>query len=193
MRLKLFFLVVTIVASSLSFGQKKSCAYKFHSVNSLSFLNGENEVSAALQSVNGIQKGNGFAGVGVGLDYYLYRTVPLFADVRYEFGKSKDKFFAYVDAGINFVWVRENDSDGPIFIWEGPNSSTKYHDGVYMDAGIGYFIAMKNAGGLAFSLGFSHKSLEKTVTYQDWRTQQPVTDTYNYNLNRIAIKVGWRF
>ena len=82
---KYFLVLLLISISILSSAQKKTCNLKFHSVNSLSFLNGENEVSAGLQSVNGLQRGNFFAGVGVGLDYYIHRSVPLFADLRYEF------------------------------------------------------------------------------------------------------------
>ena len=193
MKLKYFFLLLFISVSIFSFGQKKKPAYRFHSINNISLLNGDNEVSAGLQSINGFQKNNLFAGVGVGLDYYLYRSVPLFADFRYEFGKSKNNFFAYADGGINFDWVKEYYYTGPIFIWEGSNNSGEFHNGIYTDAGLGYMVGNKKGGGLVLSLGHSHKSLKKTVSYPDWRTQQTITDIYRYNLNRVVIKVGWRF
>ncbi len=194
MKAKYFFLPIFICLSVISFSQDKGASYKFHSINSVSLLNGENAVSAGLQSVNGIQKGNWFAGIGVGLDYYLYRTVPLFVDIRYEYGRKKNKFFAYADGGFNFEWAKEAYNDSPGFVWDGPNSDGEFHNGAYADAGLGYLIgSRKGNGGLALSLGYSYKSLEKTVTYLDWRRQQPTTDTYDYNLNRIVIKVGWKF
>jgi len=193
MKMKYFFLPLFISLTIFSFGQKKNTNYKFHSVNNISLLNGDNEISAGLQSINGFQNGNWFTGVGVGLDYYIYRSVPLFADVRYEFGKTKNKFFAYADGGINFDWVKEYYYDGPIFIWEGSNNSGEFHNGVYTDAGFGYLVANKKGGGLVLSLGHSHKSLKKTISYPDWRTQQTTTDIYRYNLNRIVVKVGWKF
>jgi hypothetical protein len=194
MKLKYFFLSIFISFSIFSFAQKKTSVYKFHSINNLSLLNGDNEVSAGLQTVNGFQRGNLFAGIGVGLDYYIHRSVPLFADVRYELGKNRNKFFAYADGGINFQWVQEYYDDGPIFIWDGGfNSSGEFHNGIYTDAGLGYLVGMKKGGGLVLSLGHSHKSLKRTVTYTDWRTQQPITDLYRYNLNRIVLKVGWKF
>ena len=178
----------------VSFGQKKNADYKFHSINNISLINGDNGVSTGLQSINGFQKGNMFAGVGLGLDYYLYRTVPLFADFRYQFGKTKNKFFAYADGGVNFDWVEENYSDGPIFIWDGSRNSSEFHDGAYTDLGLGYMVrSKKGGGGLVLSLGHSYKSLEKTVSYPDWRTQETITDVYHYNLNRIVLKVGWKF
>ena len=177
----------------LSFGQKKSTGYKFHSINNISLVNGDNEVSAGVQSINGFQKDNIFAGVGIGLDYYLYRTVPLFADFRYEFGKNKNKFFAYADGGINFDWVEEDYYDGPIFIWDGSRNSSEFHNGAFTDIGLGYMVGSKKRGGLVLSLSHSYKSLEKTVSYPDWRTQETITDVYSYNLNRIVLKVGWKF
>ena len=193
MKIKYFFLVLLIPVTLVSFGQKKSTGYKFHSINNISLINGDNGVSAGLQSINGFQKGNLFAGVGLGLDYYLYRSVPLFADFRYEFGKTKNKFFAYAAGGINFDWVEENYSDGPIFIWDGNINSSEFHNGAYTDLGLGYMVGSKKSGGLVLSLGHSYKSLEKTVSYKDWRTQETITDVYNYNLNRIVLKVGWKF
>jgi len=177
----------------VSFGQKKNASYKFHSINTISLINGDNATSAGLQSINGFQKGSLFAGVGVGLDYYLYRTVPLFADFRYEFGKTRNKFFAYADGGVNFDWVEGDYYDGPIFIWEGSANTTEFHNGAYTDLGLGYMVGTKKGGGLVLSLGHSYKSLKKTISYPDWRTQETITDVYNYNLNRIVLKVGWNF
>ena len=193
MKIKYFFLVLLIPVTLVSFGQKKNATYKFHSINSISLINGNNATTAGLQSINGFQKGNLFAGVGIGLDYYLYRTVPLFADFKYEFGKTKNKFFAYADGGVNFDWVEEEYNEGPIFIWDGSRNTSEFHNGAYTDVGLGYMVGTKKGGGLVLSLGHSYKSLEKTISYQDWRTQETITDVYNYNLNRIVLKVGWKF
>lgn len=190
--MKYFFLVLLIPVTLVSFGQKNNAAYKFHSINNIGLINGDNEVSAGLQSINGFQKGNLFAGVGIGLDYYLYRTVPLFADFRYEFGKTKNKFFAYANGGVNFEWVE--DVYGPfIYDWTVAPNVSKFDNGFYTDLGLGYMVGTKNGGGLVLSLGHSYKSLEKTFSYMDWRTRETITDVYNYNLNRIVLKVGWKF
>ena len=188
-----FFLVLLMPVTLVSFGQKKNATYKFHSINNILLINGNNATTAGLQSINGFQKDNLFAGVGIGLDYYLYRTVPLFVDFRYEFGKTKNKFFAYADGGVNFDWVEEEYNDGPIFIWDGSRNTSEFHNGAYTDVGLGYMVGTKKGGGLVLSLGHSYKSLEKTISYQDWRTQETITDVYNYNLNRIVLKVGWKF
>jgi len=190
MRKGLFIVCLLQFNFHLASAQKSEKTYRFHSFNSLALVNGNNAVSAGLQSVNGFQKKNWFVGVGAGLDYYLYRTVPVFADVRYSFGKKKNKPFAFVDAGVNIEWV-ETGYNGRVIIWDG-NSSSKYKGGLYSDIGFGYNIKMKN-NALVISLSHSHKSLEETITSTDWRTNQTQTDFNEYKLNRILIKVGWQF
>jgi hypothetical protein len=190
MKQKIIFLVLFMAAGVFGFSQRQKSDYKFHSINSLAFLNGESEVSAGLQSVNGFQKGNWFAGIGLGLDYYIQRSVPLFADVRYQFGNKKNKFFVYADAGANLEWA-EDFRD--VFIWDGSNVNSEFKNGVYTDAGLGYIVTMKKGGGLVLSLGHSLKTLKELSAYQDWRSQEWVTDIYRYRLNRIVLKVGWRF
>ena len=193
MRSKYFLLLLLLSISIVSSAQKKTGTYKFHSINSLSLLNGANEVSGGLQSVNGFQKGHWFGAAGVALDYYIHRSVPVFADLRYEFGKSSNKFFAYADAGVNFAWVEEYVYSGPI-IFDGPVTNRgNFQDGFYSDAGLGYVVNFKKAGGLVLSLGHSRKTLREDVTYTDWRTQKPTTDIYRYKFNRIALKLGWKF
>ena len=191
MKKKYFLLFTFISASVLLSAQQKKAVYCFHSINSLGLVNGDNAASAALQSVNGFKKGPWFAGVGVGIDYYLYRTVPLFADMRYEFGKKKNKFFVYADGGINFSWVQDQFYVQPL-IWNG-NRSNNFQNGLYTDAGFGYIVGMKKENGLVLSLGHSQKRLKELIRRQDWRTSEWQTDINRYNLNRIVLKGGWRF
>ena len=187
----LVFLIILLLIESPVTAQKKKNKFNFHSINSIALVNGSNSVSAALQSVAGFSGGHWFAGAGAGLDYYLYRTIPVFMDLRYEWGNSRNKLFVYADAGINFSWVQEEYLFEPI-VWNG-NSSNSFHDGLYTDAGFGYAIAMKNGNAIILSFGHSHKRLEEKIVHQDWRTQEWQTDKNIYGLNRIMIKAGWRF
>lgn len=171
--------------------QKKKNSFNFHSINSVALVNGSNSVSAALQSIAGFSGQHLFVGAGAGLDYYLYRSIPVFLDLRYEWGKRSNKLFAYADAGINFNWVQEEFIYEPI-IWNG-NSSNSFHHGPYTDAGFGYAVAMKKGNALILSLGYSHKRVKERITRTDWRTQEWQTDHNIYGLNRIMIKAGWRF
>jgi len=187
----LVLLIFLLVIESPVLAQKKKTKANFHSINSIALVNGSNSVSAALQSIAGFSGPHLFVGMGAGLDYYLYRSIPVFMDVRYELGNSSNKFFVYADAGINFNWVQDEYLFEPI-LWNG-NSSNSFHNGIYTDAGFGYAVAMKNGNALILSLGYSHKRLKEKVTHTDWRTQEWQTDNNIYGLNRIMIKAGWRF
>jgi hypothetical protein len=192
MKQKIIILVLCLfIINSTQAQQTKKKKYNFHSINSLVLVNGDNGVSAALQTVNGFSKGPLFAGIGLGLDYYQYRSVPLFADIRYELSKKKNKFFAYADAGINFHWVKEFFNDWPS-PWE-TNRNNNFNNGVYIDGGIGANVGLKNGHALVLSLGYSHKTLEETITFTDWRTGELQKTINNYRFNRIMIKTGFRF
>ena len=192
MKLKYFFLIALSVPGLFTTAQNKKTGYKFYSINSVTLINGSNATSAALQSVNGFKKGPLFAGLGLGLDYYLYRTIPVFADVRYEFGKNRNKFFAYTDAGINASRVRENNYNG-ILIPEIYMVINQYHDGFYMDAGMGYKVKIKKQNSLVLAIGHSQKTLKQTSSYFDGMSNSRVIDVYHYKLNRIVLKAGWEF
>ena len=192
MKLKYFFLIALSVPGLFTTAQNKKTVYKFYSINSVTLINGSNATSAALQSVNGFKKGPLFAGLGLGLDYYLYRTIPVFADVRYEFGKNRNKFFAYTDAGINASWVRENNYNG-ILIPEIYMVINQYQDGFYMDAGMGYKVKIKKQNSLVLAVGHSQKTLKQTSSYFDGMSNSRVIDIYHYKLNRIVLKAGWEF
>jgi hypothetical protein len=191
----LYFFITALLFSLSSAAQKNEKTYQFHSIFNLALLNGTDEVNGSLQTVNGFQKGNWFAGVGTGIDYYIFRTIPVFADLRYQFGKKKSKFFVYADGGININWTEKYNYNNPvIFIWEeDENRGSRFADGIFTDIGFGYNLHLGKAGGLVVSLGNSHKSLKQTVTYTDWRSQEIFTDLYEYKLNRVSVKLGWQF
>lgn len=171
--------------------QIKKKSYQFHSINSMALLNGSNGVAIAVQSVNGLTKGPWFGGIGFGLDYYQYRTVPLFADVRYEYGQKRNKVFLYAEAGINLSWTQDYFKDWPS-IWNG-HRSNNYNNGLYTDAGIGLTAGFKNGNAFILSVGCSRKTLQEKISYDDWQTSKPQTDINTYRLNRVILKSGFRF
>ncbi len=181
------FLFISIGLLAQKTGAKK---YSFHSINSIGVVNGSNGAAAVLQTVNGFRNGPLFAGIGVGLDYYQYRSVPLFADVRYEFGQKKNKLFAYADAGINCSWVAGTFDDEMGIWWGNPSD---FSNGLYTDAGIGLTTSFRNGNAFVLSLGYSRKTMKETFAYFDWQTNEPVTDVNTYRFNRIMIKLGFSF
>lgn len=165
--------------------------YQFHSINSIALMTGSNGVAWAVQTVNGLEKGQWFAGLGLGLDYYQYGTVPFFADLRYYISKKKDKVFVYADAGINFPAVQDHFYERPQ-IWNN-NLTNSFKNGFYSDAGIGIRTGLGKGNSFVFSLGYNRKTMQEILVYDDWVSGKPTEQVNKYLFNRIIIKAGLRF
>jgi hypothetical protein len=195
-RLSMLFISLTMLAGTASAQQNNSSGlWQFHSINNVGLLEGETGSAFQLQTINGVHYKSWFAGIGLGLDFYRLRTIPLFADFRKEFGKSNNKIFVYSDVGINFSWVTDQQKTINV-------ENDKFHNGFYGDWGLGYKVKVNRKNNLLLSLGYSYK---KTVeTYDQIYYLQGIyfgpesqpndqEQKINYSLNRLTIKIGWEF
>ena len=164
----------------------------FHSVNTVGLLAAEAGNAFQLQTVNGAQYKSWFLGAGFGLDYYRYRTIPLFLDIRKEFFTGPDRLFVYADAGVSFAWVSDNQKNG--------YTDEKFSNGFYDDFGMGYKRVITKHSAFILSLGYSYKKLTQTYTQYYFYTDGvygfgPASQEQkiNYALNRLSIKIGWEF
>lgn len=171
--------------------QDKKKQYVFHSISSGGWLHGGGANAPMVQTINGFSKGPWFAGLGLAIDPYRYRTLPVFVDLRYEFGQTKERFFIYGDAGINFDWVQTDFNKLPS-PWNG-NMRNYFRSGLYSDVGIGVSFYFKKENAILLSVGHTGKTLTEFVSYDDWISDERLTDTYKYHLNRITFKLGLRF
>jgi hypothetical protein len=195
MKKNIILLMICLSNGSLLFSQGQSLQPKqkntrFHSYNAIALLTGESEVSAGIQSVNGVEWKTLFIGAGVGLDFYGISTTPVFVDIRKTFGQGKNKFFAYGDAGYNIAW--------PGSFSESLNSTLQEPEGgFYSDIGMGYLVGFGKSDALILSAGYTFKSLsDNLVAYPlclPGVVCEPTTDRNEYHFNRITIKAGWRF
>jgi len=165
-----------------------SSKWKFHSLNQVGLLQGDSKGAFHLQSVNGFEKNNWFAGIGTGLDYYRYTSIPLFAEVIKYFGKPGNQFFVFGDAGTHFVWQK---TDNSVY------STEKYYPGFYGAGGIGYKAVFKNGMGFLLSAGYSYKRVYRQEKYETicpfYGPCYVQTNDYRYDLNRLLIQIGLMF
>ena len=185
----LFFVLCVCMTGRISAQHKTVvCPWQFHSINNVGLLEGQTGSAFQLQSVNGMQYRSWYVGIGLGLDFYRYRTIPLFLDIRKEFGKGTKKFFAYADGGVNFAWLTDNEKTMYF-------TDDHFNTGFYTDLGLGYKIGVGRTNHLLLSLGYSLKKLKET--YQTYSYLPPDNalgkEHIDYNLNRLTIKVGWEF
>jgi hypothetical protein len=160
----------------------------FSSINQVGLLTGSAGEAVSVQTINGIKKSRSFAGVGVGLDFYGLKTVPLFVDLRTDFSLNKNTPFAYFDAGVNFLSLNHIQKEQAGF----PSTSP----GVFYDIGLGWKLSGKNNEAMIVSAGYTLKQARyKTQSYSIFPAPQMQSenyDRYNFLYRRLVIKIGFQ-
>ena len=185
----LYFVFCVCMTCHVSAQQKTvACPWQFHSINNVGLLEGQTGSAFQLQSINGMQYRSWYMGIGLGLDFYRYRTIPLFLDVRKEFGRGVNKFFAYADGGVNFAWLTDNEKTMYL-------TDDHFDNGFYTDLGLGYKIDVGKTNHLLLSIGYSLKKLRETYQAYDYLPPDNTLemDHNDYTLNRLTLKIGWEF
>lgn len=163
--------------------------WQFHSILNVGLLEGETGSAFQIQTINGAKYKSWFAGVGIGIDYYKYRTLPVFFDLRKEIGVKGNKIFLYSDFGINFSWVTDKQKMSYV-------TDDKFGNNFYCDEGFGYKIGLAQNTNLQLSVGYSYKKVVETYITPDYYTYPPTggnIEKINNRLNRLLIKIGWEF
>lgn len=167
--------------------QAQSNKIRFHSINSGGITVGESQTNAMLQTINGVSFSDWFLGFGIGVDYYQYKTLPLFFDARKFFGKKK-MGFVYGDLGYNFALKNK------------PGKDYNYYDfyhfkgGVYTDFGLGLRTGFIKKSSFTFCLGYSYKQLQGKYGIAPLCLGcQPSLYDYKFGYGRIILKAGVEF
>ncbi len=160
---------------------------KFHLIETGGITIGESEINAVFQTINGVSFSNWFFGAGFGVDFYQYKTLPLFFDARNFFGRNH-KWFLYGDLGYNFPLY--NKSDKEIFY----SGTYDLKGGVYTDFGFGIKTPLVKHSSLYLSLGHSYKQLQGKYGISPLCVGCE-TSFYNYKFGygRIIAKAGIGF
>jgi hypothetical protein len=163
---------------------------RFQSINQVGILGGNSEANPQLQTINGINSKTWFAGLGIGLDYYYLRTVPIFIDVRKNIFNKAVTPFVYADGGYSFPWKPDRIN----ITWDGVVNT---EGGAYYELGIGYKTPVFKKLQLLFSAGYSYKNLSTTINSMPWLSIWPppreAYEHYEYSLRRVTIKAGLSF
>ena len=174
------------MVSALSAQKKK---VRFQSVNQFATAGGENHMNTAFQTINGIKFTDWFAGIGIGIDNYRYKTLPLFLDGRWHFGEDKKAFF-YGDLGYNFPM--KNKPGKEVYYY----NTYDFSGGIYTDFGIGFQLSLNKYSSLSFSLGHSFKKLQNEIGVTMQCLVGPCSvdySKYDYELGRMVLKAGLVF
>jgi hypothetical protein len=163
-------------------------AWSFHSYAALGFLSGENGPAFHCETVNGMGNQSWFTGIGVGIDYYKFRTVPLFVDVKKIFLWKYFGLYGYADAGMNFPWVTNKQHSF---------YQSDFSNGFYGDFGLGFLVPSETRVKVFFSFGYSIKESKEKYTAPEFCPFNgpcyPNSQLIFYELNRFSIKAGINF
>ena len=183
--------IIFLLLGCSVYSQKPSCSCSFQSILSAGLAAGSSAAKPILQGSAGSRFNKYFVGIGAGIDAYRFNTIPLFADLRRDFGK-KNTLFIYSQGGYSIPYNNESARDW----FSMPRSLDKFRGGFYMDAGVGYRMYIKGSHRILISTGYSYKRVNNIVGYSHPCITGPCPDEvyeYQYSLGRIVMKVGWEF
>ncbi|CAN5582945.1 hypothetical protein BH10BAC2_BH10BAC2_10910 [soil metagenome] len=162
--------------------------FTFHAIVQAGLLKGESNTASQLQSINGVQYKTWFGGIGIGIDQYHIRTVPVFASIRKDLLNKASTPFVYADIGAQIMWPRNKEE------WQYGNQEFKA--GVYYDAGAGYKLGIVKKHALLVSAGYSLKKFSYSNSYIYPCFNAPCPEYKNsteYILRRLSFRLGFMF
>lgn len=178
---------------SIQAQKKESTKYKFLAIPNFQVLNGAEATSSSIHLYAGLANTHNHFTIGVGIDYYRFRTVPLMLDYKHFFGNKQNKVFAYSSIGYSIPWLLEEQKYRFWNGWGGMGNLGEYSSGLAYQFGIGYAILNKKQKGFLLNVGMNSKSIkerfEQMVFNGTTSTLMPYTKIYH--LNRLAIGIGY--
>ena len=181
--------IIAVLFFFFLFAQQSSSRSSLHTIASLGVAVGESTAKPLMQITSGFYYKKWFTGLGAGLDLYNLKSIPLFVDYRFFFGK-KYTCFLYADAGYNIPFGNKSDVEGY------SKHKDRFYGGVYVDAGAGYRIALGDRHRILISAGYSRKDVFHNIEYVYGGGPDPGMEqeyNYHYMFGRIAARVNWDF
>jgi hypothetical protein len=187
---------------ALSYGQGTPTpnGWRFRSGEYAGMAIGEMGGYGLVETVNGLYKGPWFFGLGTGLDYYRFRTVPLFVSLTRDVPVASKKGGLYVlaNGGINLPRCDRNPLPYGIGV-------SQFHPGIWWNTGLGYRwkLSPQSDNALLISAAYGVKKLSEHQVSAP-QPGQPfdcpyclmmASNTYDYNyVNHLwMLTVGFQF
>ncbi|RZK46925.1 MAG: hypothetical protein EOO94_01760 [Pedobacter sp.] len=165
----------------------------YTSQNYVGIVDGEYKPAFQLQTIHGVSYQTWFIGLGAGLDYYLLRSIPVFAALNKDLRIKNRVFYVSGEIGTNFPWIK----NGQLPVYGYSSGASNYSEGVYWSGGIGYKAFLKNrTDAILINLGYSHKRLKEVREVGRMCIAPPCDpgyERYDYMMRRLSIRLGWQF
>ena len=187
LKILLLFSVAVLVFAKTEAQQK----FKFTSTNLAGILIGSSEPAFQVQSINGVSNKDFSAGIGVGMDNYYFKSIPVFLHLTRKISIKNFTPFVYTDIGLNLPEDRTGDEE----LWE----KRIYSNGLYFDLGFGYSIPLYKKMAMTFSMGYSQKYMNEKrergyfIGFPVGVYHELPNEYYSYTFRRISLKAGLSF
>lgn len=185
-------ITLILFCTSIMAQEKTKIKLQYFNANNFQVLVGENN-GFGIETIHGIKLKNNFAiGLGLGYDTYQLASVPLFIDVRKNWGKGKIKPFVYADAGFNFSL--HNDEYPKKWSWSNTDAYN-FEQSSYTAFGVGITRAITNECRFTASIGISTKQLKYNYNYAYWGWNEVYNPQFRYDFKfqRYVLKLGIEF
>ena len=182
------FVLVSVLAVSTTNAQLKN---GFASNNYVGLLEGDDGSAFQVQTINGYRFKGWFAGIGLGLDYYKIRSVPLFVSMKKDFSLKNRGFYVTLDGGTSFAWVKDDNQNR----WDS-YISREWQPRLFWGSGLGYRLGLKNRDAVLLNLGYSFKRMHEVREIPTMCLNPPCPTTeekYDYQLKRVSLRLGYEF
>jgi hypothetical protein len=174
-------------------GQQATWKYRSHTYGGIVLqgdILGDNVTAPFLQTVQGVYNKRWAIGIGGGIDWYTFRSIPVFFSATRDLAKKSNGLFVTLNAGTNFPAVKKTID----------NSDNAFFPGLYWSPSIGlkFRTNKKNNQAVVLSLGYSSKILrEQRRSFQFCpggcaNNTEPI-EKITYTLRRYDFKLGWQF
>jgi hypothetical protein len=174
------FIAISIMLLVIANANAQQKGKRFYSVNQVGVLKGQSGNDMQFQTVNGVNLKGVMVGVGLGLEYYQERSVPLFLDIRKNLGQKNNNAFVYLNGGYNLDWMKKES----IFQYDSKG-------GPYFDGGLGYQFPLSKRVKGVISLGYSIKTYSEVWNAEPWSSRWPAHfEQLDYTLRRVGFRFG---
>ncbi len=179
-------LLSILLLSTFCYAQKYSGSFE------AGVTNGNFETNAYLNTSHGLALNSWYFGLGSGVDYYRFRTVPVFAEVRKDFSNRNIRPFVQIVGGLNIDWLTQEQKDHRFSWWQ--TTPSTFTRGVYFKGGTGVLFNAHKQVRFATTISWSYKSITEKYNDRVWDPwPQPgnslTEKTLLYKLQRVDLGV----
>lgn len=182
-------LVIVITMPLMVTAQKTGNRLHYFNITQFGWLLGDKQRTGSVQTINGVAIKKYFAGIGVAYDKYGYKSLPVFADLRYSLLQGKTSMLqVYGDAGINNPLASD-------FLPRKYSNGQDYHiykKSFYGEAGITYLLHIGDNAWLTAGAGYNYKTFKYTEEFYTGSSDLTHTTTnYTYRYSKYVLRVGF--